>query len=174
MLRITNPPPPVFNKSNSLGIANPNRHFWTNQNELCIRNSWDELWEISRRNLKHSSIYYQCGTNLCMKRSRDKTNEIRNCKGKKWRLIETQNETWEMGSNEDKKNPIDRQTAQSADVWQRWGARKKHPLLDRWRWRNKCSFLQDQSAHSCKINPARSILFISFEIFMIIIICNSL
>ena len=42
-----------------------------------------------------------------MKRSRDKTNEIRNRKGKKWRLIETQNETWEMGSNEDKKNPPD-------------------------------------------------------------------
>ena len=143
MLRITNPPPPVFNKSNSLGIANPNRHFWTNQNELCIRNSWDELWEISRRNLKHSSIYYQYGTNLCMKRSRDRTNVIRNRKGKKWRLIETQNETWEMGSNEDKKNPPDWQTDRSIC----WCLTKMRSKKKDEETLAKCSFLilQDQS-----------------------------
>ena len=38
--------PPVFNKSNLLGITNQSRQFWTNQNQLCIRNSWTELWEI--------------------------------------------------------------------------------------------------------------------------------
>ena len=37
---------PVFNKSNLLGITNQNWQFWTNQNQLCIRNSWTELWAI--------------------------------------------------------------------------------------------------------------------------------